>query len=317
MKKKLLILFIFYCKFCFGQNLIPNGSFEQYNNCPIGLNNLSDCADWQNFGNSPDYYNTCGSYCLVPPNTCFAYQNPHTGNAYSGIGVYTIPGIGVNYREFIGVNLLTPLVTGMKYYISFYVSNAGKYIYTLASNKIGVKGSSIPYSNSNPPLLTNTANFYTDSIISDTLNWVQVKGSFIADSNYQYLIIGNFFDDLHTDTLGFGQINHAAYYLIDDVCLGDSLTCFNYTGVNELKNHTVFEVNPLLVTDYCNIKVNNSFIKTITIYSSIGKNILIKNMNNNVSEYSINTASFASGLYMIIIETKNNLTFTKNIIINH
>lgn len=65
-------------------------------------------------------------------------------------------------------------------------------------------------------LMSNSAHVYSDSLLNDTANWVQIKGSFIADSAYQYVVIGNFFDDFNTDTL---NCSSASYAFIDMICV--------------------------------------------------------------------------------------------------
>jgi hypothetical protein len=45
----------------------------------------------------------------------------------------------------------------------------------------------------------NQAALYSSTIINDTTNWVNSTGAFIADSSYQYVILGNFFKDNQTD----------------------------------------------------------------------------------------------------------------------
>ncbi|MEI6815793.1 MAG: hypothetical protein WCL14_04215 [Bacteroidota bacterium] len=59
MKKILPFLLIFFCQFSFGQNLVPNPSFENYISCPTGTIEADSCLNWHNFGNSPDYFNIC------------------------------------------------------------------------------------------------------------------------------------------------------------------------------------------------------------------------------------------------------------------
>jgi hypothetical protein len=57
-------------------------------------------------------------------------------------------------------------------------------------------------------------------VITDTANWTLVSGSFVADSAYRYIVLGNFFDDAHTDTVHFiPGPSAAAYYLYDAICV--------------------------------------------------------------------------------------------------
>ena len=71
--------------------------------------------------------------------------------------------------------------------------------------------------------------------MSDTANWTLVNGSFVADSAYQYLVIGNFFSRALTDTVileGDGSLG--AYYFVDGVCVTKAgQPCEFTTGVAE------------------------------------------------------------------------------------
>jgi len=54
-------------------------------------------------------------------------------------------------------------------------------------------------------------------IITDTVNWVKVNGSFIANGGEKYLVFGNFKDNLHTNYLEVSYGAASPYYLIEDV----------------------------------------------------------------------------------------------------
>ena len=73
----------------------------------------------------------------------------------------------------------------------------------------------------------NQAAIYTEQVISDTQNWVLVSGWFIADAAYEYIVIGNFFDDAHTTVETITTLGHGgSYCYIDDVCVSaDSTQC--------------------------------------------------------------------------------------------
>ena len=60
-------------------------------------------------------------------------------------------------------------------------------------------------------------------IISDTLNWVKVQGSFIATGNEKFITIGNFSDNLHTEhMISTWAVGPSSWYLIDDVSVIES-----------------------------------------------------------------------------------------------
>jgi hypothetical protein len=238
-------------------NLVPNPSFEDTVYCPFGTNQIDACANWLNFGNSPDYFNACNPFGMSVPNSVFGFQYAHSGNAMAGIGTYRkkLSPNGPNYREFIGNALTLPCQIGTKYYLSFYTNWSGNLL--MASNNIGLKLSTVPFDSCCKPPLNNFAIIRTDSVLADTLNWVRIQGSFIADSAYQYVMIGNFYVDSLTDTLTFAPFGFydAAYYYVDDVCITtDSIFNQTWTSLPKYQkpvNYTIWP-NPSNGTFYIN-----------------------------------------------------------------
>ncbi len=309
-----------------GQNFVPNPSFEEYTRCPKTLVQVYLAKPWLNYGNSPDYFNECSHASLAPPrNADFGYQYPHAGRAMAGIVTYVwqYAPDWPNYREYIGIKLTDPLHNRYRYYFSFFVNCAG---YSpgwqiIATNKIGLRFSTKAYDSCCPPPLNNWAHLYTNSIISDTLNWIKLSGSFIADSSYQYLSIGNFFDDNHTDTLIFGGPPYGgsgSYYYIDDVCVTmDSIYNETWTGVvnrNNNKSNLKIFPNPL-TNEYLNITNIINSVAEINVYDGVGRlvyNIIKTPIDNKVA---INLNSIANGYYIISIKNKT-IIFSSPLIIN-
>jgi hypothetical protein len=90
--------------------------------------------------------------------------------------------------------------------------------------------------------MSNDAHVFETNIITDSLGWTRISGTFIADSAYSIIAIGNFFADSVTDTLKFfTDFLDQSYYFLDDVCVStDSIFTYtySYTGFteNNLKN---------------------------------------------------------------------------------
>ena len=61
----------------------------------------------------------------------------------------------------------------------------------------------------------------TTSIITDSVGWTLVSGSFIADAPYSFLYLGNFFSDPNTQyvVVDPSAPDQYSYYYYDDVCL--------------------------------------------------------------------------------------------------
>ena len=314
MKKIFTFFFLLFCKILFAQvNLVPNPSFEDTVQCPNSGNQVGKCAQWFNFGNSPDYFNACGSGGAGVPNTWFGYCLPHSGNAFCGAILYNGT-FDTSWVEYLGTQLTQPLQQGQKYFISFYVKKVSQIAYDMACNKIGIKFSNTLYSEFNPPPKTNYADFYTDSIITDSLSWKQLKGSFIADTSYQYLIIGNFFYHNSTDTMHFGPLGNLAYYVIDDICVStDSTLCYSTTGIEEI-NLSSFSISVNPIDEFFVLNLSNFKNSQLLIYQSSGKLVFNKKISNK--NFFVNTSSYSDGIYCLQI-LSNNKIISKKILIIH
>ena len=300
----------------FGQmNLVPNPSFEDTISCPTLGGEVSKAEFWYSLANTPDYLNAC---CVLPnynvPSNIFGFQNAHSGNAYMGLCTYSTVAF---YREIIGAYLLAPLIVGQKYYVNFKVSTAySPFTASIcaATSGLGILFSTVDYI-STQPSINNYAQVYCDTIISDTVNWTTIKGSFIADSAYTFISIGNFFDDQHTDTICFGFFTgYVAYYYVDDVCIStDSLYSEIWTSIplsNKNKMISIFP-NPVRnVVHIENIPFNATQIDIISINGKTEFTTLLKHNNN----LDINTSNFQEGLYIAILRKENEIITQKKFI---
>ena len=223
---------------CEAQNLVYNGSFEDHDTCLAVLGFYTDTdgpLGWFSASGSPDYYQGClpnGSGNGIPQ-SYFTYQYAQDGEYFVGLGTYQLP---TGLREYIMTELVQPLVIGQTYYVSFYASAAWNGTepnpqHYIASSNLGALFTMQPRPWSIGeawPVPGNFAHVYHPWVIADTVNWVLVSGSFVADSAYQYVMLGNHFNNALTDTVHFAQYAWLpkAYTLIDNVCIStDPLGC--------------------------------------------------------------------------------------------
>lgn len=303
----LFMVLIFSQKIQAQNNLVPNPSFEDTVFCPSGLNQIYASEHWLNFGNTPDYYNACETSGMNVPNSNFGFQYAHTGVAYAGIIPWRIPTSpdGPNYREFFGTQLTQTLTLDEKYFFSFFVNYSYYHPFqAMTCNKLGLRFSTVPFDECCPPPINNFAHLHTDSILSDTTAWVKLSGSFLADSNYSYVIIGNFFDDFHTDTLSLSQFPDSPYYYIDDVCVTTDST-FNQVWTSIItfsENKSSLNVFPNPAIDKLNIS-SNEIIEEIQLLDLLGKIIFFKKVKQKVVTIHFNDISPA--FYLLRTRTKN------------
>lgn len=307
MKKLLLCTVLLFVPVCWyaQTNLVPNASFEDTINCPYQAGDIDKASGWTSFCGSPDFYYACNQYDWGVPNNLAGYQNPASGNAYTGFATYS--NSAPNAREFPTCTLANPLTIGTKYFVSFKVALALTNFMQLntATNKIGAMFTTGLY----PCIITNNPPIFSDSIITDSLNWTRITGSFIADSAYSYLSIGNFFDDANTDTVKFlNDFSDNAYYYLDDVCLGtDSAFVYGYdwvTGISQNSANPILNFYPNPVKDYLFVQTYLNEVINVSIYNLLGEQLL--NIKEAPSKtFSIDLSSIPSGMLIINFETSN------------
>lgn len=304
--------------FSFGtraQNLVPNPSFEDTIQCPQFYGDIDvACEYWTSFKGTPDYMHNCNLTIAIDE----LDKEAHTGKAYAGFLTYgiTTPDF---LREQLGVQLTSPLIIGETYYVSFFVSMA----YTanqlnIATNNIGALFTTYSFYDlmlEIPNL--NFAHINESSIISDT-NWVKISGSFIADSAYTYMVIGNFYDDMYTDTLNlpFTIAQQRAYYCVDDVCVtSDSLYNEMWQGVvsvQERINETGIVCYPNPTHNSINIK-SDVLVRSIELFNYLGQSVLsINNLNEQLLAIPVN--QYTAGYYILKVNSSHQTQFIKIVI---
>lgn len=303
MKKLLLCTVVLFAPVCwYAQNLVPNPSFEDTVSAPAG-GLMEDATGWINCGLSPDYYNAgfdSDGFGFGVPN-CFytGYQNAYNGNAFAGMAITLIP---EQPGEFIGIQLTQPLIIGTKYFVSAYISRADDY--PCSSNNLDFKFYNSLYflPTFNPPPLDNFSHVNSAALVTDSLNWQLVGGSFTADSTYQYLVIGNFHDLSQTDTLNCYNLP-SAYYYIDDVCVSaDSMTCLIPT-LNTQPPIKISEVSiyPNPTSGYLHIN-NPIHSEYFSLTNCMGQTIGYSRLEEG--DNIIDIGSYTNGMYFLEIDKK-------------
>jgi hypothetical protein len=306
-----LSFFILHSSFFIAQNLVNNPSFETYTACPTSSDQLKNAVGWTAFRDSPDYFNSCNTAGLGIPSNVAGYQNAFSGSAYAGFVAYCSAGFA---REVLGSQLTQTLTIGSTYFVNFKISLAEFDATTqqfIPCNKIGVRFSTVACNTINPISINNFAHVYTNMIISDTMSWSTVSGSFVADSNYKYIMIGNFFNDANTDTV-YRSNGVYSYFFVDEICVStSSLTCPITTGLNEANKEEYISIYPNPSNDFLRINSSKKSIKEIIILNSLGLSVYHDSFTD-----TINISNIENGIYLVILKS-DNYSFTKKIIINH
>jgi gliding motility-associated-like protein len=209
-------------------NLIKNPGFEIFSGCPSTGSQFERLSGWdtlRNGGGGDPWLITkcCTGYldCQVPYNLGFrnGYQYPKTDSSYGAFCMYsnsTIPN-----REYIQNKLIAKLTSGKTYCLKYYINlnNCSEY----AIDQIGAyfdNGSVFcsPWGicTVSPQIQTPPGVYY-----KDTVNWVQISGTYLSNGTEQYITLGNFKTGILTDTLNVNSNapRVIAFYNIDDVSL--------------------------------------------------------------------------------------------------
>lgn len=236
-------------------NIVPNPSFEDHKKCPLFLSEVPYTNKYDTFrtvrawanpieNTTPDYYNRCASSsgnAGIPYNE-LGRQSPRTGDAYMGFMTYEGYSIAINpgfYAEYIYCKLTQPMIAGVTYDVTFYVSATYPAVSRsnayFAVDRIGAHFSdTIAYRTGNEWTLEQDYHVRSTKGVPlvDTTGWMEISGQYIAKGGEAYMYIGNFRDN--ADTLMFKQIFperptpsqfYRSYYYVDDVSVRPNVIC--------------------------------------------------------------------------------------------
>lgn len=288
-------------------NLVPNPSFEEDTACPNNLNQINKLKNWYTCNGTPDYFNKCynGSfnYTAIPSNS-FGYQNIPL-DCHSYIGLLTAWPFS-NINEITTTKLNDSLVKNQKYFFSMNVNLSNT---KWASNNLGVR------LNYRAPVITTTnspdnkSNINFTQIITDTLNWTKLFKSFVPDSNYKFISIGNFQDSSLTSKITINPSGYiGSYYFIDDICLStDSAFAYNYNfncGSVSLKDISIknqIKIYPNPTSSLLFIEESFGNLK-YTITDLTGTELTSNNISSD--KFTIDVTNLPNGFYFLNIDNK-------------
>jgi outer membrane protein OmpA-like peptidoglycan-associated protein len=213
---KLIVITIGLCLGMFGafaqksKNLVPNPSFEEYSQCPTAYDQIDRAKHWKKYRGTPDLFNSCSRNREVKvPQNFFGYAHAPTGGGYGGLVSFHKQ----TPNEVMGVELIEPLQRGKTYKIGFKMcfgySDSG-----VATNNMGLLFTNDPASDT----VARKAHVKAEEIITEQDGWKLIEGTFNADKEYKYLIVGNLF--LREETKSVSRpvgLGSSVYYYIDDV----------------------------------------------------------------------------------------------------
>ncbi len=181
------LLFFSFLQLNLNAQLIGNPDFEDYSDCPTGLDQVSYAVGWDMAVESADYYN-CDFI------TSFIF--PSDSGASSGSGCMGMASYGqVNgAAEAIGTELLEPFEQGEEYLFLIDVKMTNGGFYNEICSGISFYGfEDVP----ELPLVGEHISSLPGAVLLDSTNmvvseeWVTDSIQFVAQGTYSYLVITN------------------------------------------------------------------------------------------------------------------------------
>jgi len=221
------ILSLLFNKYGNSQELVSNGDFETYTNCPNYVSQIHFAEGWSKpTDGTPDYFNACLTtpWSMGVPGNQFGDEAAHSGDGYAGFyAFYSVaPFITVDDddREYVNTILVESMEIGETYSVEFFVSLS-------EASKYGVEVLGILFSTEVPTredelaiTLLPQLIFWDAEELTNKNGWTKISACFVADSAYQYLTIGNFNNGINTNATYVGSQTsnlHYSYYYVDDV----------------------------------------------------------------------------------------------------
>jgi len=291
---------------CNGQgNLIPNGSFEEIDDCPWSVNLIQLADPWLNDVGGVELYHTCSLESVGVPSNTTGYQHPHSGDGYAGIYTYGGPA-EIEGREYLQVELVEPLQPSVKYIVSFHVSLADKFDYAIGSLGAYFSDTLLTRTSFNSlPGVESSVQSPDGQIFSNKDLWYLVTDTFVSRfGGERYMSIGNFKSTAESDTL-FVPMNSPprlkSYYYIDDVSVVEVDSVPN--SVVDLGKKIFFNIYPNpnngeMILEY---HLNEKEAGQIMVYNSLGQSVFSQALNEGSTKMTIQLTGIAGGLYSVSV----------------
>ena len=226
-------------------NYVLNPSLEIHDTCPYAFDQINYAKHFSSIDSNltyaltppytdgiPEYCQSCASnWQFGVPIGAWYRHYPKTGNGMAQLQLYFDESYSLEYkRDYLQGRFYKPLIANKTYCVTFYVTleQASQY----AINKIGayIDNGNIDTTHSPGHIQVQyLPQVVCNQIINDTLNWVQIQGSFTAVGNEKFITIGNFTDSghmAHVPSISGGTTSFT-WYLVDDISVIESNTTAN------------------------------------------------------------------------------------------
>jgi hypothetical protein len=274
--KYLILMVLVFCGFnvnsqtLFNDNFVNNGSFETYTSLPQAQGEISKAVFWNqliNHQGTTDYYymdnnahwdariisKKGGFWNKKGQNKAGAQMPFNDGKGYAGI---MSNGFDNNCwsTEYFQTQLKRPLIKGVKYKATMYVSHAEESAWATSNLGMLITKEQLQGTGNNWCIFQNVSpQVITSSIITEEDEWVKVEGSFIAEGGEEWLTIGVFnANGNNRSRVRDGQIGashillvpEGCYYFVDEVSVIEEDICEQPCANNNLPMSINGVINP-------------------------------------------------------------------------
>jgi hypothetical protein len=216
------------------QELVPNGGFEEVLQCPNGPSQLNGTAFWfdptGNMDGTPDFFHACGTGTHGAPVNFMGFQQPADGDGHAGIFLYEGSLVLADWREYLQVQLTSPLAVGQCYQFRAHANlsdNSSRTTYALG---VRFYEQAVTLPNAFPPGDEPHLELPEGTFLNTT-DWTVLEGEYLAAGGERFLMIGNYRDNAGTTVQQLSSNGNFAYAFIDAVSLVPCL----HTGMAALQ----------------------------------------------------------------------------------
>lgn len=305
------------------QNLVLNGDFETFFICPSQAT-IVKATDWFNpiISGTPDYFHVSltgnpgcvdqspawwggGGYSNV-----WGYQVPRSGNAYAGMFV-------AGGGEIMAGKLSDSLRAGKSYAVSFYTVlgdfyyNQGRSLDLIAMDFMDDSLSDYNLSTVWQYLgnLEVDATNQSGNFLNDTLNWMLVADTFIAEGGERYFVLANI------DTLNTQYSNNnpggCCYYYFDDF----DVHCIDCTSdTSEPPVFPVITITPTLTQGEITLSGDFPAGTKLEVYDVLGQLVYYDELQSGNQTQTV-LLQLSAGVYTCRVMAEGNMLKTEKVVV--
>jgi hypothetical protein len=218
-------------------NYVNNGSFEDLRDCNTPQN-TNKVKYWSSIDTTKYSFYILNKCFNNMPGPAMDFQYPKSGKGFIA-GTFYCGGScdTIHNRSYFRNKLKQHLVSGKTYCIKFYANLRNSSPYGIDAIGVFIGNNTldtIKYGDIKITYLTPQIQNISGNIITDTLNWVSITGTFVANGTENSLVIGNFKSDNNTNkTQVLTPASLWSDIYIDDVsCIEQDLSA--YSGPDQI-----------------------------------------------------------------------------------